>query len=56
MSMIKRYIEDKIDEISKKSGYDYCFLMDMLFEMIEDGETMREALEYVEGVAMEHDF
>ena len=53
MSCIKRFIENEIARISRKSGYSENFLMDVFNEMLEDGEA---DLDFIEAVAMEHDF
>lgn len=53
MSFTKRFIENEISRISKKSGYSEDFLMDVFNEMQDDGEF---DLAFIEGVAMEHDF
>ncbi len=57
MSRIKRFIENEVARISEKSGYSEDFLMGVLEEMQEDGETdLEENLNELEAVAMEHDF
>lgn len=53
MSCTKRFIENEISRISKKSGYSEDFLMDVFAEMCDEGES---DLRYLEAIAMEHDF
>lgn len=54
MSFTKRFIENEISRISKKSGYSEEFLMDVFNEeMLDDGKV---DLDHLEAVAMEHDF
>lgn len=53
MSFTKRFIEDEIARISRKSGYSENFLMDVFNEMQDDGEV---DLAHIEAVAMEHDY
>ncbi len=57
MSRIKRFVENEVARISENSGYSEDFLMGVLEEMQEDGETdLEENLNELEAVAMEHDF
>lgn len=52
MSKIKRFVEENIAELSRKTGYDYCFLNDRLNEVITDGGDW----DYFVGVTMEKDW
>ena len=58
MSAIKRYYEDYIDDLSKKSGYTYIELMDIFNEVmdecIESDEEFDE--ENFTQITMEHDW
>lgn len=54
MSYVKRYIENEVDRIAKKSGYAWDFIMDIAMESLEaDGEI---DWKHIELVSMEHDW
>ena len=53
MSMIKRYHERRITELSRTTGYSEKFLWDMWQTECEDGEA---DFNYFEGVTLELDW
>lgn len=54
MSMMKRHTENEIERISKASGYDYCYLMDIYNEWMEDEGKVNMTL--FEQISMERDW
>ena len=53
MSMIKRHLENWIDELSLMSGYSYGFLMDRFMEMMDENEV---DIEQFIAITMERDW
>lgn len=58
MSKTKRFIEDYIGDLSEKSGYDYCRLMDIWWSYCDDCYDDNEDVDfdYFTGVTMERDW
>ena len=58
MSKTKRFIEDYIADLSKKSGYGYCELMDIWWAYCDDCYDDNEDInyDYFTSVTMERDW
>jgi hypothetical protein len=56
MATVKRYFETKAVEIAERTGYDEDFIMCMIMDCCEDGQTMDEAIEEVGAIADEKDY
>ena len=58
MSKIKRAIENFIGDLSEKSGYGYCELMDIWWSYCDDCYEDDEDIDvaYFTGVTMERDW
>lgn len=50
MAAIKRYLDDKINDLARRSGYDSEFLWEMWLQ-VEDGDW-----NYFQAVTMERDW
>ena len=46
----------QIEEIEKNTGYDFYFIQDRVYECIEDGYTVDEAIRFVNDVCVEMDW
>lgn len=54
MSYVKRWIEDRVDEIAQASGYSWEYIMEIAMDMFEEEGGID--FDLIEAIAMEHDF
>lgn len=55
----KDYITYQIEDISNRTGYDFDYLDDIFYDMLDDrdkNETCFDVLDDLEEIALEHDF
>ncbi len=56
MSKTMCAIEEKIEKISKETGYEFDYLIDRFNELIEDDREIDEAIDEVSTIASEQDY
>ena len=52
MGMMKNFLIECIEELSRQTGYDFDFLMNVWLECMEDGNDW----EFFKGVTLERDW
>lgn len=56
MGKVKDYITTRLEDIAQKTGYEFSFLQEKYFELIEDGTSMQSTLDHIDTVSVEHDW